>query len=262
MPARALSRFGVAFRTLPRGAPFASEGHLLWSALPQVTLAPTAPDRPPTVIFDFDHTLVRCDSFTWLNVDLLKRSVLRATLFFLLAPLCALCYLSPKTRLLSLSIPLWLATVGMSEGEFREFIAEHVARRYEQTQDLWCLGAIADLHNERARGARIWIATGCAQELAERICSALGLGEVKIVGSQLQRRWGGYVARAHCIEQNKVDMLMARGAGDAWDAAYTDSARDLPLLLRVRRPHLVNPEPRSLRKIQRALGGDVPVSRY
>lgn len=150
----------------------------------------------------------------------------------------------------------------MSEGEFREFIAEHVARRYEQTQDLWCLGAIADLHNERARGARIWIATGCAQELAERICEALGLGEVKIVGSQLQRKWGGYVAQAHCIEQNKVDMLMARGAGDAWDAVYTDSARDLPLLLRVRRPHLVNPEPRSLRKIQRALGGDVPVSRY
>lgn len=214
------------------------------------------------MIFDFDHTLVRCDSFTWLNVDLLRRSVLRAALFFLFAPLCALCYLSPKTRLVSLSIPLWLATVGMSEGEFREFIARHVTRRYGRTRHLWCPGAISELQNERAQGASIWIATGCAQELAERICEALGLGEVKVVGSELRRKWGGYVAQAHCIEQNKVDMLTARGAGDAWDAAYTDSARDLPLLLRARRPRLVNPKERSLKKIQRALGRDVPVSRY
>ncbi len=244
------------------GPSFAPDGLLLWSVLPQVTLAPIAPDRPPTVIFDFDHTLVRCDSFTWLNVDLLKRSVLRAFLFLLFAPLCALCYLSEKTRLVSLSIPLWLATVGMSEREFQEFIAEHVARRYVRTQSLWCQAAISDLRDERARGARIWIATGCAQVLAEPICKALGLGEVTVVGSQVQRKCGGYIAREHCIEQNKVDMLIARGAGTSWDAAYTDSARDLPLLLLARRPRLVNPKERSLKKVLHVLGGDVPVSRY
>lgn len=212
-----------------------------------------------TIIFDFDHTLVRCDSFTLLNRDLLLRNWWRSVVFIILSPAVGLLYLSPKTRLLSLSLPLWVGTVGMNQASFESFLDRHVEHHYRRPEKLWCKSAISRLHSHQREGTRVWIATGCATPLAERICGVLGVTDVQIVGSLLRPGWGGYVATAHCIEENKVTMLMARGAGRSWDCAYTDSARDIPLLARARLKRLVNPSPAHERRIRASLGSDVEV---
>src|SRR5690606_12547691 len=66
--------------------------------------------------------------------------------------------------------------------------------------------------------------------------------DVPVVGTEVGPRLGGVVATRHCHHAMKLVMLREAGFIGPIEAAYTDSAADLPLLLEARRPVVVNPK--------------------
>ena len=80
-----------------------------------------------------------------------------------------------------------------------------------------------------------------------------GLGEVPLVASTLRPLWGGWVSEQHCLGENKIPMLAARGFAPPWAMAYTDHHADLPLLRHSAQWCLVSPTPDCLQRIETAL---------
>ena len=144
----------------------------------------------------------------------------------------------------------------VEQGELFERMDYFVEAVFDYSSEYVCRGAVQELKQHQLEGARIVIATGCVVPLAERICRHLGIADVEVVGSTL-RRWSyGWVADRHCFGRRKVSMLRERGI-ERWDAVYTDSAADLPLLTHGVRRYVVNPTPANRKKISDRLGADL-----
>jgi len=105
--------------------------------------------------------------------------------------------------------------------------------------------------------------TGSSSDLAAAFCEALGLDDVRVVGSTLRSSAGGLVVDDHCFGGHKVKMLTAAGVAPPWAVVYTDSASDLPLLRLAECRRVVNARPAALRAVQRALGpGNFEIVRW
>ena len=68
------------------------------------------------------------------------------------------------------------------------------------------------------------------------------------------------ICRRHCLGSRKL--VFAREAGidpGQWVYGYSDSSLDIPLLAACREPHLVNPREKTVSRVRRALGREVPV---
>lgn len=208
------------------------------------------------VMFDLDHTLIRCDSFAGFARELLLRRWWRTAMTIAIGPAIATFWMMRRTRKLAGSTLLWTATVGMSEREFHELMDRHVAERFGGNAALLCARAIEELKKHQDEGARVVIVTGAAAPLAERICRQIGLEKTELVGSSLRRWLGGYIADEHCFGEHKIRMLTSRGFPRPWACVYTDSSSDLPLLEHGTRRFLVNPKPKCRLKVQNALGAE------
>ena len=207
-----------------------------------------------TVVFDLDHTLIRFDSFAWFSQYMLWRWW-RTLLGLVVSPVVAALWISRRTRLYAVSILVWCGTVGRDERELFERMDYFVKACFEYSSDYVCRGAVAEVQRHQREGARVVVATGSVVPLAERICRHIGIEGVEVVGSTL-RRWSyGWVAHRHCFGRRKVSMLRAHGI-EQWDAVYTDSASDLPLLTHSVRRYVVNPTPANHKKISERLGAD------
>lgn len=115
----------------------------------------------------------------------------------------------------------------------------------------------------RRFGDRVVIVTGSGCDLATAFCAALGLDDVRVVGSTLRASAGGWVVDDHCVGARKVAMLTAAGVTPPWAVVYTDSASDLPLLRLAERRCVVNARPAALRAVQSALGpGNFEILRW
>lgn len=209
---------------------------------------------PPLVVFDLDYTLIRCDSFARFCRELLLQQVWRLGLALVAGPAIFVLFSRRNTRRHALSTLVWLATVRRTQRELEQLMDQHVARHFEQSSALHCTAAINALHEHQRGGAKLVIATGCAAALATRICAALDIRDVTVVGSTLRQWRGGWIAAQHCIGREKVAMLIATGLGESWDVAYTDSAADIPLLARARHRVLINPKPAHQSRIAAVLG--------
>jgi phosphatidylglycerophosphatase C len=237
------------------------------------------------VIFDLDHTLVRCDSFAAFTRSLLLRRTggewWRTALVLVAAPvLLPLCVI-PRTRRLAASFVVWAGSVGLDDAELEDLMRRHVRARFGKPGALVCRTALEALHQHRARGDRVLVVTGADAELARLVCEGIGVPGadvvhsgsgtresgpgsrfpaassepgVEIVGSSLRRAYGGWVVGEHCHGPHKVRMLARMGIAGA-DCVYTDSARDLPLLRLGIRRVLVNATVRHRKQVASALGG-------
>ncbi len=164
------------------------------------------------------------------------------------------------SRLHAERVVVWAATVGLHPARFQEllrgFAAEHAGPGGGRRIDV----ALARLHEHRAAGDRVVVATGCAQPLAREVCAALGLGGVEVVASTFTaHRW----RLPHAVPargQAKVQALREAGVEVPVEHAYSDSVADLPLLQAARTAHLVRPRERDLPALLEALG-DVEVLR-
>lgn len=211
-----------------------------------------------TVVFDLDHTLIRCDSFAGFSQYMLWRQWWRLALALGISPLVAALWISRRTRLYAVSTLVWCGTVGMDEHDLFRRMDRYVAKRFEDPGVLVCQGALRELLRHQSEGARVLVATGSVAPLAERVCRHIGIRGVELVGSTLRRWCGGWVADKHCFGRRKVSMLREHGL-DQWDVVYTDSAADLPLLKHGIRRYLVNPTPEDRKKILDRLGPDLEV---
>lgn len=206
------------------------------------------PGRRRTVVFDLDGTLVPGDAFGAFLLSRWRRSPLRLLGALALSPLVLM---DRRAELLVVAT----ATVGTTDAALHEQWRE-LARRH--TRGGGVREALDRLADHRAAGDRVVVATACAEPLARLVLAALGVDDVELVATAYEhRRWR--TARASPIRgQAKVDALRRAGVDLPVDHAYSDSLRDLPLLLAARTPHLVRPRRRDVPRWRSALG-DVEV---
>ncbi len=213
------------------------------------------------MVFDLDDTLLATDSFARFLSHLLRRSPARLALVVLSAPAWLALGARRTGRIHAERLVVWAATVGLHPERLQElvraFAAEHAGVAGGRRIDL----ALARLHEHRAAGNRVVVATGCAQPLARALCDALGLQDLQVVASTFTaHRW----RLPHAVPargQAKVRALLAAGLELPVEHAYSDSLADLPLLRAARTAHLVRPRARELPALLQVLGEDVEVLR-
>ena len=220
-----------------------------------------ANSKPVVAVFDFDGTLINTDvAYQFINA-FIKRSKIRRIAFGLLMPVLLPFLLNPKSRFVAMSVILWLATFplhGKTGADLFRMFAPRIwgapvnGRFYREALDA--------LAAHRRLGHRVLIISGSPQELVTAAMGNQLNPPVEILGSQIVPFLGGLVYRHYCMREGKIQLARSTGVLDAgWDYGYTDSAHDIPLLFHCRHRFLVNPSPRTLRKVKTALPDRVTV---
>ncbi len=85
-----------------------------------------------TVVFDFDKTLFNGDSGYLFYRYLICASKRKIVLFLLLFPLLFILFSFRKTRLMSLHLVCWLATLGVTGKDLKERLGEYYQKLSEK----------------------------------------------------------------------------------------------------------------------------------
>ena len=204
----------------------------------------------PTVVFDLDKVLLGGDASTLFLHGRLRQAPVRAIPLLLASPLLVPGSAVPQTRPLAARVMTRLAVGGRSESDV-DAVASAYGEALTRKPEAAVAEAIACVHRHQRDGDRVVIATGCEEVLARGFLSAIGLGELDVVGST-GVLWPPRVRRA--MGESKVAMLTERGYPPPWRVAYSDSDSDLPLFAGAQRPVLVNSDEKTARRIERTLG--------
>ena len=217
--------------------------------------------KPIVAVFDFDETLIDTDvAYQFLNA-FIKRSKIRRIAFGLVMPVLLPFLLNPKSRSVAMSVILWCATFPLrgktGTDLFRAFAlrfwrAPVNGRFYNEGLD-----ALAAHHR---LGHRVLIISGSPQQLVTAVLEKELNLPVEVFGSQVVPFLGGLVYRHYCMRDGKIRLAREKGVlNGGWDFGYTDSAHDIPLLIHCRHRFLVNPSPRTARKVKKAMKNRVTV---
>jgi len=198
----------------------------------------------PTVVFDLDKVLLGGDASTLFLHGVLRRHPARLVPLLLTAPVLLVASAVPQTRPLGARLMNRLAVGGQD--------VDAIAAAYRSALTVKPEAAIADaiacVRAHQEAGERVVVATGCEETLARGFLTAIGLGDLDVVGSQatvpVRRAMGG----------SKATMLADRGYPPPWVAVYSDSPSDLPLFAGTPRPVLVNADEKAARQVERTLG--------
>lgn len=109
----------------------------------------------------------------------------------------------------------------------------------------------------RARGDRILIISASGEHLVKPIAERVGVDEVLAIELDVQHGvYSGATRGVLTYREGKVTRLLewldAESENLEGATFYSDSRNDLPLLLRVDNPHVVNPDPALLEHAQQA----------
>ena len=209
---------------------------------------------PRTAIFDLDRTLINGELFAGFLTALLLRDWWRIGGVVAASPLLLPLWTTATSRPASLWGLLWFATVGLSAEELASIVSAYAQRLASDAGARVYRDGLQALVGHQQAGDRVVIATGSGCDLATAFCAAIGLEDVRVVGSTLRSCAGGWVVDDHCVGARKVLMLTAAGVTPPWSVVYTDSASDLPMLRLAERRCIVNAPPGALRALRRALG--------
>ena len=215
-------------------------------------------------VFDFDDTLVSGDSGRAFLRYLIASQPARTLLALVLAPLAVGLLLHRTTFWSDLSCLLWAATVGRSERDLDACYARFAGIYITSAASGRVLNeAWQTLREHRHQERRIVILSGSPTGLVSAIARRIDEGPFTVIGSTARRFASGFIVREHCVRHAKVAMAARAGLADRlWHTGYSDSGLDVPMLLRCRSRYAVNPTPRALRHLTRALGSDVTVVRW
>ncbi len=207
-------------------------------------------------VFDFDKTIISCDSgYEFIRAALLKTSI-RKFFFFFTLPISIFLVAFPKTRIFGISIFFWIATAGAGRSElnsmFKEFsdtffISPSNRPIYKQ--------ALVEIKKHQDMGHTILIISGSPEKLVKFITDKVIPSKVNVIGSQEMFFLGGMILRRYCLEENKIKMAEHRGfLNYNWKYGYSDSHYDIPILARCSDRYLINPTRTTIHKVNRALG--------
>src|SRR4051812_9940038 len=203
-----------------------------------------------TVVFDLDKVLLGGDASTLFLRGRLRQAPLRVLLLLLAAPLLVPASLIPRVRPLSARL-MTRTAVGGRSGDDVEAAASAYGEALTRKPEAAVADAIACVRQHQRRGDLVVVATGCEETLARGFLTAVGLGDLDVVGSTGQLR-PPRVARA--MGETKVALLAERGYPPPWSAVYSDSPSDLPLFAGTPRPVLVNADEKAAQQVARTLG--------
>ena len=201
--------------------------------------------------------LTRRDTFAGFVLARLRRRPLRLALALPLVPLIAL----PPTRRAAIVLVVRLALLRTTVAEHRAAAAAFAAELAARPRAIQ-RGCVAEARRHLDAGARVVFVTACEQTVARELLDRVGLPDVELVASRLERRGRHWRVALHNLGAEKPRQLAARGIEPPWEVAYSDHAIDLPLLGGARVAVLVNPTPALLSLARGELSGEVRAARW
>jgi phosphatidylglycerophosphatase C len=203
-----------------------------------------------TVVFDQDKVLLNGNATTLFLHGRMRLAPARLLPLLAAAPVLLLTSAVSALRPLAVRLLVRIAVGGVEDDDLAAVAAafrEALSRKPEAAVG----DAIACLRRHRQDGDRVVVATGCEETLARGFLTAVGLGDVDVVGStgslnplRVRRAMG----------ETKLHLLVEDGFPPPWTAVYSDSTSDLPLFAGTARPVLVNAGERAAREVARVLG--------
>jgi phosphatidylglycerophosphatase C len=203
------------------------------------------------------------DSGTAFVTELILRSKIRTALAALAAPLALPLLAPPRTRILGISIFLWIGTIWDGPERFEESCRQFAEAFPRRKREWHVLGKTVEALRMHVReGHRVIVVSGSLASLVKLMMKRLFDEEVEVIGSSVTAFCGGLIGQKHCIGRAKIEMMLAAGVPDGqWGFGYSDSALDIPLLRRCKRRFLVNPSARTIAAYRKALGDGFEVLR-
>ncbi|MFP9230292.1 phosphatidylglycerophosphatase C [Pectobacterium cacticida] len=198
------------------------------------------------VFFDLDGTLHQQDMFGSFLRFLLRRLPLNLVLVIPLLPVIGLgLLLRGRAARAPMSWLLWAITFGHDEDKLvqleKQFVDafRHAVIPFPQVQQRLAT-YLAD------RDTQVWLVTGSPQRLVEQVYhDSTFLPCVRLMGSQITRRYGGWVLTLRCLGREKVVQMEQRlGTPLKLYSGYSDSKQDNPLLYFCQHRWRVTPEGR------------------
>ncbi|WP_414826399.1 phosphatidylglycerophosphatase C [Yersinia rohdei] len=196
------------------------------------TEEPHSASTKRVVFFDLDGTLHQQDMFGSFVRFLLRHLPLNLLLVIPLLPIIGLGFvIKGRCARWPMSLLLWAITFGRSEAhlkglelrfvnDFRQKVTEFPVVMMRLRQYL------------ASNDAEVWLITGSPQRLVEQVYhDSEFIHHLRLVGSRMARRNGGWVLPLRCLGPEKVVQLEQRlGSPLQLYSGYSDSKQDNPLL--------------------------------
>lgn len=184
------------------------------------------------VFFDLDGTLHQQDMFGSFLRFLLRHLPLNLLLMVPLLPVIGLGLLAGgRCARWPMSLLLWAITFGRREAHLNDlelrFVNDFRQKVTEFPVVVMRLRQYLESHD-----AQVWLITGSPQRLVEQVYhDSTFIHRLRLVGSRMARRHGGWVLPLRCLGPEKVVQLEQRlGSPLKLYSGYSDSKQDNPLL--------------------------------
>ncbi|HEM6632595.1 TPA: haloacid dehalogenase-like hydrolase [Acinetobacter nosocomialis] len=204
------------------------------------------------VVFDLDGTLLSGDSTkAWLT-DKLKSNIFRFIAALIVTPIALPLMKFKKYKSKGASLYLWIATYSLNEEEL-EYSFKNFSKNINETTSgslYWFKQGIAEVKDHLANGRIVFIATAAPKKLANVLLEPINL-DVRIIGTPLKNKLGGWISGIHCRSEEKVRRLNKVDIKQPWFATYSDDIDDdLPILMGAQKPYLINSDNNKIKNIK------------
>ncbi|MBR7735877.1 haloacid dehalogenase-like hydrolase [Acinetobacter nosocomialis] len=204
------------------------------------------------VVFDLDGTLLSGDSTkAWLT-DKLKSNIFRFIAALIVTPIALPLMKFKKYKSKGASLYLWIATYSLNEEEL-EYSFKNFSKNINETTSgslYWFKQGIAEVKDHLANGRIVFIATAAPEKLANVLLEPINL-DVRIIGTPLKNKLGGWISGIHCRSEEKVRRLNKVDIKQPWFATYSDDIDDdLPILMGAQKPYLINSDNNKIKNIK------------
>jgi HAD superfamily hydrolase (TIGR01490 family) len=204
-----------------------------------------------TVIFDLDRTLTRKDTYLPFLFCCSRKFGLRMKAAFLIPIFSILYCLKVVTNSRLKQAFLWGVLGGIAVDRLKPVVDQYVAKLIDRGLNRPLLQTLRD---HLKRGDRVILATASFDLYVERLAENLGIQQVVCTRAEIcSGVITGRILGENCHGAQKLQRLEALLAPSDWQFAilYTDHHSDLPLLQKVSRGYLVNPDSKTRSLLKR-----------
>lgn len=205
------------------------------------------------VLFDFDGVLMRGDAFSRFVRSRFRRSWWRALLALAVLPALLPFYAIRSLRMPIIGVFVRISLLGTSQARFEALTLDFASELVGKPR-IFIREGISAMRRHILAGDRVIIVTGCEENLVRAIFDSIGLPDLEIIASRLREGRLGMRKLVHNFGKAKPAQIALHGISEPWDLAYSDSAHDIPMLMRATEAVLVNADTRTSLRVRHALG--------